>query len=74
MVRVIPRARSASVEALPDGGLKARVTEPAEGGRANAAVTTLVADHFGVSKRSVRIVRGATRRQKLVDVDTSSTA
>ena len=68
--RVIPRARSASVEALPDGGLKVRVTEPAEGGRANAAVTALVADHFGVPIRSVRIIRGATHRQKLLDVAT----
>jgi uncharacterized protein YggU (UPF0235/DUF167 family) len=71
-VRVIPRAKSASVEMLADGGLKVKVTAPADGGRANAAVLALVADHFGVPKRAVRLLQGATRRQKLLDIDTIS--
>ena len=67
-VRVIPRARAAAVEALPDGSLRVRVPEPAQGGRANAAVIALLAEHFNVSKRSVRIVRGATHRQKVLEI------
>jgi uncharacterized protein YggU (UPF0235/DUF167 family) len=45
------------------------VTEPADGGRANAAVIEALAKHFGVPRRLVTIVRGARSRQKLVEID-----
>jgi uncharacterized protein (TIGR00251 family) len=67
-VRVIPRAKRAVVEAASDGGLRVRVTQPPEDGRANAAVIELVAQHFGVPKRAVTIVRGTTSRQKVVEI------
>ena len=67
-VRVIPRARRRGIEAGPDGGLIVRVTEPAEDGRANAAVIELLAAHFGVPKRRVRIVQGLASRRKLVEI------
>lgn len=67
-VKVIPRASSNSVQPLPDGSLKVRVTDPAEGGRANQAVIELLAEHFKVPKRAVAIVRGASSRQKLIEI------
>lgn len=70
-VRVTPRARSAGVEPLPNGSLRVKVAEPAEGGRANAAALTLVAAHFGVPQRSVRLIRGATHRQKVLEIGDS---
>ncbi len=54
-----------------DGLLKVRVTAPAIEGRANRAVIAALADHFGVKRRFVRIVRGETSREKWIEVDTS---
>ena len=46
-----------------------RVTAPAVEGAANDALLRLLADELGVARRDVRIVAGATSRQKLVVVD-----
>lgn len=67
-VKVIPGAKKSAVEVLPDGSLKVRVTAPAESGRANMAVIKALAEHFDVPKRAVTIVRGASSRQKLIEI------
>jgi len=53
---------------MPDGGLRVRVTAPAEGGRANDAVIDALAEHFHVPKRAVTIRQGASSRSKLVEI------
>ncbi len=53
-----------------DGVLKARVSAPAVEGAANQALIRLLADELGVARRDVRIVAGATAREKLVVVET----
>jgi uncharacterized protein (TIGR00251 family) len=68
-VRLAPRSSSNRVEGVLDGVLKVRVTAPAVEGAANAALVHLLADELGVARRDVRIVAGATGRQKLVVVD-----
>ena len=52
-----------------DGVLRARVGAPAVEGAANNALIRLIAETLGVARRDVRIVAGATSRQKLVVVD-----
>ena len=52
-----------------DGILKVRVMAPAVEGAANNALIRLLAEEIGVSRRDVRIVAGATSRQKLVVID-----
>ena len=42
---------------------------PAVEGAANASLIRLLADELGIARRDVRIVAGATSRQKLVVVD-----
>ena len=68
-VRVQPRAKRNRVEAIERGRLKIYVTAPPEGGKANEAVIALLAKTLGVSKSSVRIVRGHTARDKRLRVD-----
>ncbi len=68
-VRVTPRAKRPGVETAPDGTLLVKVTAPAEDGRANAALVDMLADHFGVPKGSVRIIRGQASRHKLVQIN-----
>jgi len=68
-VRLTPRAAADRIDGVIDGVLRARVGAPAVEGAANTALIRLVADTLGVARRDVRIVAGATSRQKLVVVD-----
>ena len=54
---------------MVDGVLRAHVAAPAVGGAANQSLLKLLADELEVPRRDVRIVAGATGRQKLVVVD-----
>ncbi len=68
-VRLTARSSSTLVDGVVDGVLKVRVSAPAVEGAANTALIQLLADQLGVARRDVRIVAGATSRQKLVVVD-----
>jgi uncharacterized protein (TIGR00251 family) len=57
------------VEDVVDGVLKVRVMAPAVEGAANVSLIRILADELGVARRDVRIVAGASSRQKLVIVD-----
>ncbi len=52
-----------------DGVLRAKVGAPAVEGAANMALIRLLADELGIARRDVRIVAGATSRQKLIVVE-----
>jgi uncharacterized protein len=67
IVRVIPRSSRNSLE-WEQGVLKARLTAPPVDGAANEALVALLAERLGLSKRSISIVRGASSRQKTVDI------
>ena len=49
--------------------LRARVGAPAVEGAANNALVRLIAEELGVARSAVRIVAGASSRQKLVVID-----
>jgi uncharacterized protein (TIGR00251 family) len=68
-VRVIPRAPKNQVGGVRDGKLLVRVTAPPVDSAANDAVVALLAAHFGLPKRAVRIVSGERSRNKIVDID-----
>ncbi|MGZ4474671.1 MAG: DUF167 domain-containing protein [Nocardioides sp.] len=57
------------VEVGDDGALTVFVRERAVDGAANDGVVTVLADHFGVPRSRVAILRGHTSRHKLVEVD-----
>jgi uncharacterized protein len=67
-VRLTPRAVTDRVDGVLDGVLKARVTAPAVEGAANHALVRLLADELDVAREDIRIVAGATSRQKLIVV------
>ncbi|QAY60773.1 DUF167 domain-containing protein [Microbacterium protaetiae] len=72
-VRVKPGSRKGPlVEDSPDG-LVVYVRERAVDGAANAAAERVLAAHFGVAPREVRIVRGHTSRIKRVEIDDGAT-
>ena len=69
-VRLTPRGGFDRVDGVNlDGVLEARVTAPPVGGAANAALIRLLADELDVARSSVRLVAGASGRQKLVVVE-----
>ena len=41
--------------------------EPVEG-KANEAITILLAEHFGVTRSQVRLIRGSTSKQKVFEI------
>jgi uncharacterized protein (TIGR00251 family) len=68
-VRVQPRARKDEIGGERGGVLIVRVTAPPVEGKANDAVRKLLAKRLGIAPGRVSIVRGATGRDKLVEVD-----
>ena len=71
-VRLVPRASRdevAGFEGEADDVLRVRVTAPPVEGRANAALTRLLAKRLGVARGDLRVVAGQAARQKLVAVD-----
>ena len=66
-VRVIPNSKTEEVATEGDWFL-VRVKEPPKEGRANQAVTRLLAQYFSVPRDSVRIASGFRGRNKVIDV------
>lgn len=66
-LRVTPGARAESVE-LGEGVLLVKVRAKPEGGKANDAVLELVADALGLATSRLRLLRGATGRDKLIQL------
>ncbi|MFV0245394.1 MAG: DUF167 domain-containing protein [Qingshengfaniella sp.] len=64
ILRVTPGASRERLTETEDG-LRAWVTVPPEGGKANKAVQKLLAAHLGVPKSRLKLVRGAKSRDKV---------
>lgn len=70
-VRVIPRARRNEVGGERNGRLVVRTTAAPVDGSANSAVCRLVAEHFGVPTRRVRILSGERSRYKVLVIESA---
>jgi len=67
-IRVRPGAGQTSVGGEHDGSLVVRVSARAVEGQATEAALAALAKAFGVRRRAVTLVTGATSRTKVVDV------
>lgn len=67
-IRVRPGSSRTAVGGAYAGALLVRVSAPAVDGRATEAALTAVASAFGVRRRAVTLVSGATSRTKVIDV------
>ena len=68
-IRVIPNAKQNKI--VDEGErLKVYLTVPAVDGRANKALIALLAEHFGVRKSSISIIRGEKSRDKVIQIET----
>ena len=66
-VRVTPGARIEALE-IAEGRLLAKVRVKPEDGKANAAVLELIADALGIGTSRLQLLRGATSREKLIQL------
>lgn len=70
-VKVTPGARVEALE-IVEGRLLAKVRARPEDGKANLAVLGLLAHALGIATSRLRLLRGATSREKLVRIDQDS--
>ena len=68
-LKVIPGASRDQIVGWLGDRLKVKVRAPAESGKANRAVTTLVAAKLGLPLHAVRIVSGGASPRKLLELD-----
>lgn len=66
-VRVIPKSSRNLVQQDKDG-FRVHLTKPAYDGLANAALLNLLAEHLGIKKYQIKIVRGEKSRAKHVEI------
>lgn len=66
-VRVIPRS-SKNVLEWNEGSIRARLTAAPVDGAANAALIELLSKRLDLPRRNIEIVRGATGRQKIIEI------
>ena len=64
----MPRSSRNGIDGKRDGRLLVRVTAPPVDDAANEAVVALLAQTFAVPRAAIRIVSGATSRNKTVEV------
>jgi uncharacterized protein YggU (UPF0235/DUF167 family) len=74
VIWVKPGASGTSVVGSMDGSLVVRVAAKAVEGQATEAALSAVAEVFGVRRRAVSLVSGATSRTKVLDVEGATQA
>ncbi|PLX27014.1 YggU family protein [Candidatus Parcubacteria bacterium] len=68
-IRVLPRSsKNEIVGEMADRTLKVKLTAPPVDGEANKKLIELLAKHFGVSKSKIKIVRGLTSKNKVIEI------
>ncbi len=67
-VEVQPKAKKVGVEKIDEDTYKVRVHAAPDKGAANKEVISALADYFDVPPSTIKIVRGQTSRNKLIEL------
>lgn len=73
-IHLRPRAARNRIVGRQGDAIAIQVHAPPVGGAANAALVDLLADTLAVPRRAIRILRGTTSRDKLVEIQTTDLA
>jgi len=68
-VKVKPMSKEEGVVKLSEDTYEVKVRAVPEGGKANERLIELLSKHFKVPKSSVKILRGNTSRNKLIEIN-----
>lgn len=67
-VHVSPRSSRNQVSKLENGGYKIFLTAAPVDGKANSSLIKLLSDYFDVGKSKIKIVRGETNKNKIIEI------
>ena len=67
-LRVVPNSKRSALAGRHGDAFKVKIQAPAVDGKANAALLAFLAETLGVKESAVRLVSGATSRDKAVEV------
>lgn len=67
-IKVLPRSSRNSIELLPDGSYKVKITAAPVDGEANKKVITFLSKEWDVPKSKIKIVKGEASREKLIEI------
>lgn len=67
-VKVIPRSSKNEITKVSEGEYKVKLTTPPVDGAANSMLIKVLAEYFGVSRSSLKIIGGKTARVKIVEI------
>lgn len=68
-LKVVPGSSKDEISGWLGDSLKIRVRAPAESGKANAAVTAMLASRLGLHKHAVTIISGMASVRKIIKID-----
>jgi uncharacterized protein (TIGR00251 family) len=68
-VKVTPNAARDEITGFTEGVLNVKIAAPPEKGKANKKLIDFLSDRLGVSKSSIRLIRGQTSRRKVIAID-----
>jgi uncharacterized protein (TIGR00251 family) len=64
-IRVVPKAKESRV--VPGDPIKVYTTSVPADGKANESVIKLLSDYFDIAKSKIKIIRGETGRDKIIE-------
>lgn len=67
-IKVIPGASENKIIGMWQDMLKLKVTAQPEDGKANKACIELISKKFGIPRNKVRLLKGHTSREKLIEI------
>ncbi|MFA7245096.1 MAG: DUF167 domain-containing protein [Candidatus Magasanikbacteria bacterium] len=68
-IKVIPKSSLNKVIRLSENELKVKLTSPPVDGEANKKLIEILSKEFNVAKSKIRIVKGETGKNKVVDIE-----
>ena len=67
-VKVEPRSSKKGIAGIMGNYLKVKLTAPPVDGAANEQLIEVISEAFGIRKSSIRVVKGASSKKKLVEI------
>jgi uncharacterized protein len=68
-IKVEPRSSRKGISGVVGDAIKIKVNAPPVGGAANEELIEVLSEEFGIKKTSIKIIRGISSRNKVVEIE-----
>ncbi len=68
-IKVEPRSSRKGISGVVGDAIKIKVNAPPVGGAANEELIEVLSEEFGINKTSIKILRGMSSRNKVVEIE-----